>query len=141
MGEYRPFRLAVDFGQLRVGLAANISAVGADEEPQEKPAIFGIKIRQDKPFVFDFPNKPIVDFKSPAVMQRFKLGEELKVKAIVYDPVMDILIAGLEDKTHKVGDPIKVGDKEYQRYESLNPVVKITNSSGECVAEGEMPFG
>jgi len=139
VGDYRPFRLGVRLGQLRVGFALNIPQPG--ETPAKAP-VFTIEIREHHPFVLDFSGKPEVVFRSPAAGARFKAGEELKVEALVYEPEMDVLIAGLEDTTRKLGNAIKLPDgAEYQRYQSLDPVVKITNSSGECVAEGKMPFG
>jgi hypothetical protein len=138
VGDYRPFRLAIRFGQLRVGLAANISQPG--KEPA-KPPVFGIKIREGQPFVLDFSGKPEVVFKSPAANQRFKLGEELKAEAIIYDPVMDTLIAALEDTTKKEGSINLPDGTKYERYQSLDPTIEITNSSGDRVAQGKMPFG
>jgi hypothetical protein len=139
VGDYKPFQLSIRLGQLRVGFALNTQQAG---EAPAKPPVFGIEIREDRPYVFDFSGKPEVVFNSPAAAERFKAGGQLDVKAMVYEPVMDVMIAGLEDTTRKLGDAIKLPDgTEYQRYQSLDPVVKITDSSGECVAEGKMPFG
>ena len=139
VGDYKPFRLAIRRGELRVGFALNTQQL--DEAPAEPP-VFAIRVREGRPYVFDFSGEPEVVFKSPAAGERFKAGGQLKVEAFIYDPDMDVLIAGLEDTTRKLGDPIKLPDgTDYQRYQSLDPVVKITDSAGECVAEGKMPFG
>lgn len=139
VGDYRPLRLGVRLGDLRVGLG--IALLEAGETPTKPPA-FGIKIRENKPYVLDLASKPEIVFKTPAVDERFKVGSEIKVEALVYDPKMDASIAALEDATRKIGENIKLPDgTEYERFESIDPMVKITNSSGECVAEGKMPFG
>ena len=55
---------------------------------------------------------------------------------------MGASIAALEDVTQKIGESIKMPDgTEHERFQSIDPMVKITNSSGQCVAEGKMPFG
>ncbi len=136
VGDYMPLQLQARLGQLRVGLRADLSS------PREegKAPVLGIQIRQDKPFVLDFSTEPQVVFRNPAPKQRIKLGEQLKAEAVVRDSVLDVLIAGLEDTTKKERT-IETPDGPYDIYQSLDPTVRITNSSGECVAEGPMPFG
>jgi hypothetical protein len=141
-GDYRPFRLAINLGKLRVGVAAKISAPGACGENAGRPPVFGIKVREDKPFLFELPKSIAAEFVKPAVGQPFRAGDEIKVEVSIKDPVMDILIAGLEDTTQKVGESIKLPNgTEYQQYLRLDPTVKIVSSSGECVAQDKLPFG
>ncbi len=71
---------------------------------------YGIKIRKDEPFVLDFSNKPEVLFASPAKDKTFKPGEEISVKAVLVDPVLDIMIRRLNDTTRKKKETIKYGD-------------------------------
>ncbi len=104
-----------------------------------------MQIGKDKPFVLDFSNKPDVMFASPAKESVYKPGDEVEVKAVLIDPVLDIMIRGLTDTRQKVkedrqGDPAgKKGTSEQDK--SLDPVVTITDSAGKNVAEGTMPFG
>jgi len=51
----------------------------------------GIQIRADKPFVFDFSNRPQVLFVSPSVGERISVGGELPVYAVLTDPVLDLM--------------------------------------------------
>ncbi len=139
VGDYRPIRLGLRFGDLRVGLGM---AMPTDGEMPSEPPTFAIKIRKDRPCVVNLASKPEVVFRTPAAEERIKVGSEIKVEAIVYDPGMDASLASLEDATKKVGQSIKMPDgTEYQRYQSIDPTVEITNSAGERVAEGKMPFG
>ena len=69
-------------------------------------------------------------------------GRQVQIKAVIVDSATNLMLAGLEDTTRKVGEPLKLPDgSEYQRYESLDPVIKVANAAGETVAEGKMPFG
>lgn len=136
VGDYMPLQLQARLGELRVGLRADLSS----PREQGKAPVFGIQIRQDKPFVLDFSAEPQVVFRNPASKQRFKLGEQFKAEAVVRDSVLDVLIAGLDDTTKK-RQTIQTPDGPYDLYESLDPTVRIVNASGECVAEGPMPFG
>jgi hypothetical protein len=137
--DYRPFKIAVRYDGIRVGLGINMQQ--PDGKPA-KPPVFRMQVREGKPFVFNLPDKPEVVFNNPAANQRIKAGTELKVEAILFDPEMNLLIAALEDTTKKKGDNIKLPDgTEYENLESIDPMVEIINSAGERVAQGKMPFG
>ncbi len=139
VGDYRPLRLGIRVGDLRIGLSITLLEAG---DTPTKPPVFGIRIREDKPYVLALASKPDIVFKTPAVDERFKVGSEIKVEALIHDPRMDASISSLEDTTQKLGQSITMPDgTEYERFQSVDPMVKITNSSGECVAEGKMPFG
>jgi hypothetical protein len=137
VGDYRPLRLAVRYGTRRVGLSADTSQIGQKAAP---PAVFPFKVRQEKPLVLDFSGKPDMVFKSPTA-DRLKTGETLKVEAVLYLPGTDIMISGVEDMTKKSGSTKLPDGREFNMYESVAPTIKIANSSGQTVAEGEMPFG
>ena len=124
VGDYRPKYLTIQFGRLRIGTSYNYHSDGKPRSRGDRAAVYGITIRKDKPFVPDFSNKPEVMFASPAKDQRFKLGEELVVKAVLVDPKLDMMIRGLDYMMRK-----------------QNPQVIITRANGQKVAEGVMPFG
>ena len=129
VGDYLPAYLTITFGRLSISVSNNYHADGLFRRPSNRPRIYGIKIREDKSYVFDFSNKPDVIFASPAKDHQVKLGRELKVEAVLIDPELDIMIRRLYDTEQK------------QRRVSLDPKVVITRADGEKVAEGVMPFG
>lgn len=129
VGDYLPAYLTITFGRLSITVSNNYHADGQARRPSSHPPVYGIKIREDKSYVFDFSNKPEVMFASPAKDHRVKLGRELKVEAVLIDPELDIMIRRLYDTEQK---PRRV---------SLNPKVVITRADGETVTEGTMPFG
>lgn len=144
-GEYSATYLTVDFGRLEVSLAQNRYALDDAGEPQPKSPDYGIKIQQDKPFLLNFSGKPQVIFTSPTKTQSCRVGQTLRLSALIVDPKLDLLVRGLNDTTKKVGER-KYRDSDGKevtapRYASLDPAVVITNSAGEKVAEGTMPFG
>ena len=71
----------------------------------------------------------------------YNFVQEVQIKAVMVDSATNLMLAGLEDTTRKVGEPLRLGGIEYQRYESIDPVIKIVDAAGETVAEGKMPFG
>ena len=114
---------------------------GKPRERGDRPAVYGITIRKDKPFVLDFSNKPDVMFASPAKDQRVKLGSSLEVKAVLVDSNLDMMIRDLDDTTRKQTKDADGKPLGYERNLSLDPQVIITRANGEKVAEGVMPFG
>jgi len=101
VGDYLPAYLRITLGRLSIFISNNYHADGQRRRPSNDPRIYGIKIRKERPFVFDLSNKPKVIFASPAKNHRIKLGEELTVKAVLIDPELDIMIRGLDDTTQK----------------------------------------
>jgi hypothetical protein len=136
VGDYTANLMTVNFGKLRVEISNNYHADGKPRGATNQPPVCGIAIRENTPFVLDFSNKPAVLFASPARNQRVKLGEELMVKAVLIDPVLDIMIRGLDDPSRKHK---KAGSDRTDT--SLDPNVVITRANGQLVAEGVMPFG
>jgi hypothetical protein len=143
VGDYLPAYVSVNYGRLRIGFSDNYHS---DRKPlnSERKRNYCIKIRKDEPFVFDFSNKPEVLFASPAKDKTFKPGEEVSVRAVLIDPVLDIMIRDLDDTTRKKEETIKDGNGRESTSASdlsLDPTITITDSSGNTVAEGPMPFG
>lgn len=143
VGDYLPGYMRIEYGRLRLSLSCNYHSDGRPRD-MERPRVYAIQIRKDKPFVLDFSNKPEVIFASPAKDQTLKPGDTLRVAAVLTDPGLDIMIRGLNDSGRKQKEVYKLADGKEHSYErplSLDPRVTITNSSGKQVAEGKMPFG
>jgi len=127
-GDYLPAYLTIKFGNLSISVSNNYHADGKPfGRGPEELKVYGIKIRNDKPYVLDFSNEPNVMFVSPAKDYSIKTGQELQVKAVLIDPELDIMIRRLYD--------------QQKTRVSLDPKVLITRADGEKVAEGVMPFG
>ena len=124
-GDYLPAYVSIEYGQLRISLSHNHHADGEYWGGMGLPEVYGIKIRKDKPYVLDFSNEPDVMFASPAKNTRLRLAEELDVKAILFDPVLNIMICSL---------------RSFRENRHLEPTASIRDSSGRRVAEGKMPF-
>jgi hypothetical protein len=136
VGDYYPAMVDIDLGNLRL-MASNNYHTNAQGQRSRSGPVHGITIRADKPYVLDFSNKPTVVFTEPAVGRQIKPGDEVRVKAVLIDPVLDIMIrrlyvtagaSGAREQT--TGQPV-----------SLDPKVVIKRGNGEIVAEGVMPFG
>ena len=122
-GDYLPNYVTIQYGKLRLGISNNYHADGQPRGADHSKAVYGIRIREDKPFVWDFSTPPTVMFASPAKNQTFKPGDEIEVNGVLIDPKLNIMIRRLSAST------------------SLDPTVTITNASGKQIAEGPMPFG
>ncbi len=129
VGDYLPYFVSVEYGSLYISLSNNYHADGKPRAAVERPPIYGIKIRADKPFAFDFSNTPEVLFAQPVKDCRVRRGEELAVKAVLIDRALDIMIRGL-DRRSDAAKPV-----------SLDPKVVIARADGTQVAEGVLPFG
>jgi hypothetical protein len=144
VGDYLPSYLTIRHGHLSISLSESYHSEGAPRDMGRHPRTFFIKIRKDKPFVLNFSSQPKVIFTTPVKDKIFKPGDEIKIAAVLTDPVLDIMIRRLDDTSRKKKETVKLADgKEtsYERKLSLDPVVTITDSSGKKVSEGEMPFG
>jgi hypothetical protein len=143
VGDYYPLWLSIDYGRLHLSLSDNYHS---DGHPRgwDTPRNFFVKIRKDRPFTLDFSHKPAVLFASPAKDQQYKPGDEVSVKAVLIDPVYEIMIRGLYDESRKTKETIKLSGGKTTTHErplSLDPTVTITNAAGKKAAEGPMPFG
>jgi hypothetical protein len=144
VGDYLPNYLTIQFGDLRLAVSQNYHSDGKQRDRKGRPAVYGIRVRKDKPFALDFSNPPDVMFASPSRAQRFKPGDTVEVKAILVDPVLDIMIRGLDDTTRqktKEDDGANGKTVKYRQPFSLDPTVTITRTNGDKVADGVMPFG
>ncbi len=144
VGDYLPNLVSIEFGRLRMSISNNYHSDGNPRGGVERPPVFGIEIRKDKPFVWDFSNQPEVMFASPAKDATFARGDEVQVKGVLTDPKLDIMIRGLDDTTRSKEQTIEIGGGRTSTFErplSLDPTVTITDSSGKQVAQGTMPFG
>jgi hypothetical protein len=99
VGDYLPAMLNITFGSLSIDISDNYHSDGKPRDRGGIPAVYGIKIRKNKPFVLNFSNKPDVIFASPAADLRLKPGDNLDVKAVLVDPELDIMIRGLRAKS------------------------------------------
>jgi hypothetical protein len=156
VGDYLPAYMSVSLGTLSSGISAGyhskfLSSLSfwisdnyySDGKPHDmdRPKVYGIKIRKDKPFVLDFSNEPEVVFASPTKGQRVQPGDELSVKAVLTDPKLDIII-GIRDEKRR--EEFTSPDGKRTIKESVGPIhpkVIILRTDGEKVAEGIMPFG
>jgi hypothetical protein len=145
VGDYLPWHLRIDYGRLQIAISDNYYAEGQPDETEQDQR-YAIPIREDKPFVLDFSNKPAVLFASPATDRPFMPGETIGVKALLIDPKLDIMIIRLDDTSRRKKETIGYGqgknvrETTYETPRSLAPLVTITNSAGKKVAEGVMPF-
>lgn len=143
-GDYRPTLISVTVGRLSVQISYNYHSDGKPRERLGRAPVYGIKIRKDKPFAFDFSNPPDVMFASPAKSQTFKPGDTVAVSGILVDPIQDFMIRGLVDTGRKEQKEYKDDSGRTSSYEesvSLDAKVTIRDSAGNAVAEGKMPFG
>ena len=144
VGDYLPRYLTINYGRLRIDVSSNYYVDGGRRDYREHPRIHSIKIRKDEAYILDFSNKPEVMFASPAKESRVRLGEELKVEAVLIDPKLDIMIRNLYDTRRKVMKEYMASDGKKHSLErdlSLEPTVVIRRGNGGKVAEGVMPFG
>ncbi len=144
VGDYLFEYVNLQYGTLRINISMNYHADGRRQSMKGRQLVYGIAIRENKPFVFDFSNKPEVLFASPARDSRVKPGEELTVAAVLIDPVQDFMIRDLSDtsrKQKKESSGPNGAKYSYTQDLSLDPKVTIARANGEIVSEGVMPFG
>lgn len=144
IGDYIPVYVTIKFGDLQLGISENYHRDGKLRAFDRESWVHGIKIRKDKPFVWDFSTPPEVMFASPAKDQTYKPGDEIEVNAVLIDPKLTIMIRRLTDTSRKEEKTVELGDGRttiYKQSVSLDPTVTITNAAGKQIAEGPMPFG
>ncbi|MHC4842641.1 MAG: hypothetical protein ACYTEE_02460 [Planctomycetota bacterium] len=145
VGDYYPYLMRVTYDNMRIMISNNYHDDLEGKSMGDRERVYGIKIRKDKPYVFDLSNKPAIVFDQPKEnASRFRRGEEIKFAAVLIDPELDIMIRGLDDTSVKVMKEYTNSDGSKRSFEtdkSLDPTVVITRADGEVVAEGVMPFG
>lgn len=102
--------------------------------------IYPIQIRQDKPYVLDFSNEPMVIFNRPSMSKAtFSRGEVIVFDTKLIDPKLNIMIRRLEDTSVKEDVVIKDGTGKVVRIVKINksiyPSVVITRADGEVIVE------
>ena len=114
VGDYAPW-LEVYLDRLHLSISRIDHSKGKRFDQYEKPNTYGIKIREDKPFVFDFSKKAEVLFVVPPKDHRIRLGEQLNVEAFLTDPALDITVDDLElaDLDYEIPDLM---DDDYLPY-------------------------
>ena len=145
VGDYTSYIMHVTYDNLDICISNNYhtNAQGVDSGSD---IVYGMQVREDKPYVLDFSNEPMVVFDQPSARQTtFSRGREIKFAAVLIDPKLDIMIRGLEDTSVKVEKEYKDATGKVYRTlkvdKSLDPNVVIARADGEVIAEGVMPFG
>jgi len=145
VGDYTPYLMSVTYDNLSIEISNNYHT-NAQGQSDGKEIVYGMQVREDKPYVLDFSNGPMVVFDQPPLSKTsFSRGEQIKFAAVLIDPKLDIMIRGLNDTSVKV-------DKEYKDAngkviqtvkvsKALDPNVVIVRADGEVIAKGVMPFG
>lgn len=144
VGDYSFPYVMVQYGRLAIRISENYHSDGKPRDRGGRPTTYAMRVRGDKPFVLDFSNQPEVLFTSPGKDQNFRRGEEIKLSAVLIDPVLDIMIRDLDDTTRKEKEKTNLGNgqtTEFERTLSLAPTVTIANAGGKILYSGKMPFG
>jgi hypothetical protein len=142
VGDYTAYLMTVTYDNLTIEISNNYHT-DAQGRARGREPVYGMQVRQDKPYVLDFSNDPVVVFDQPQKESTaFSRGMEIQFAAVLVDPKLDIMIRGLDDTSVEVEveDGLPNGQK-YKRPKSLDPQVVITRADGEVVAQGVMPFG
>jgi hypothetical protein len=127
VGDYTPYLMKVTYDNLSIDISNNYHTNAQGQSRENKETVYGMQVREDKPYVLDFSNEPMVVFDQPPMSETsFSRGQEIKFAAVLIDPKLDIMIRGLDDTSVR---------------KSLDPNVVITQADGKIVAEGVMPFG
>jgi len=140
VGDYTAYYVSVKYDDLAISISNNYHT-NAKGQSKGKDVVYGMNVREDKPYVLDFSNRPMVVFDQPPMSETsFSRGQEIKFAALMIDPKLDIMIRRLNDESVQVEQETSSGQK-YKRSKSLDPKVVIARAGGEIVAEGVMPFG
>ncbi len=145
VGDYTAYFMNVTYDNLSIQISNNYHT-NAEGQSSGKEIVYGMQVRNDKPYVLDFSNEPMVVFdQPPKSTSSFSRGQEIKFAAVLIDPKLDIMIRGLDDTSVKVDKEYKDADGKVIHTakvdKSLDPNVVITRTDGQTVAEGVMPFG
>ena len=143
VGDYYPAIAQAEMGGLHFSFSNNYHPRAPGQSTGHAP-VYSIAIRADKPYVLDFSNKPVILFTQPQAGARVRAGDEVRVEAVLVNPVLDIAIRSLTDPTRTRREPFKLPDGResmvFRRW-SYDPNVVITRANGGIVAQGTMPFG
>jgi len=143
-GDYYPENLKVRLGRLSIFLSNNYHSDGKPRSRAGIGPVCGVRIRKDKPFVLDFRNEPKVLFAEPAAGRHYEPGETVEVKAVLIDPVLDVMIRELEVVDRKVNVAEKTPEGREDRSEewlALDGDVFMSDSAGKKLGRGVLAFG
>jgi hypothetical protein len=145
VGDYTSYIMHITYDNLDICISNNYHT-NAQGQSSRKDIVYGMQVHEDKPYVLDFSNEPMVIFDQPPISQTsFSHGQEIKFAAVLIDPKLDIMIRGLDDTSVKVDKEYKDATGKVIRTrkvdKSLDPNVVIARADGEVIAEGVMPFG
>jgi hypothetical protein len=142
VGDYKLSEMYVTYDNLLIRTSDN--TMNAQDHSHRKD-VYCIQVRQDKPYVLNFSNEPMILTKPDNDQTTFKRGEEIQFTTKLIDPKLNVKIWGLEDTSIKVKKEFKDRDGNVfhtaKVNKSLDPKIVITRADGEVVAEGVMPFG
>ena len=140
VGDYYSNGLLIRLGPLRIHSTLNFGAYKINREWLPNTTI---RIRSDRPFVFDFSNKTEVMFVSPSKNAVYKPGDEVEVNSLLVDQIMDMMVHRLDrvKEPHEAVEDNGAQNQMVEDFKSLDPTVTIADSTGKIVAEGTMPFG
>jgi hypothetical protein len=146
VGDYTPYLINVTYDNLSIEISDNYHTNAQGQSRSEKQILYGMQVRQDKPYILDFSNEPMVVFDQPSSNQTtFSRGDEIQFAAVLIDPKLDIMIRGLNDTSVKVDREYKDAEgkviQTIEQNKSLDPNVVIARADGEVIAKGVMPFG
>lgn len=128
--------LYVTYDNLYIRISNYSNAPGRSDR---KDTTYGIQVRQDKPYVLDFSNEPMVIFSRPSMSKTsFSRGDVIEFTTALIDPKLDIMIQRLHDTSVKVDREYKVRDDKVRTIKvnkSLDPNIVIARANGEVIAE------
>ncbi len=135
VGDYTLRILYVTYDNLYIRIS-NPNALGRSGR---KDTIYGIQVRQDKPYVLDFSNKPMVIFSQHSLSKTaFSRGDVIEITTVLIDPKLDIRIESLHDRSVKIDREYIVRDDKVRTIKinkSLDPNIVIARANGEVIAE------
>jgi hypothetical protein len=147
IGDYTTRDMIVSYDNLLIGISNKEYKLYPNAQGQynRRDIVYGMQVRQNKPYVLDFSNEPMVIFYGPPINRTaFSRGNQIKFAAVLIDPKLDIMIRRLQDTSVKIDKEYKYPDGTVHTFKvntSLDPKIVIARVDGEVVAEGVMPFG
>lgn len=143
IGDYSSSHLTVRLGDM--GIAFSPDSYDQEGRPIARERVARkIRIREKKPFVLDFSDKPRVVFVGPPKGSRFTVGNPLRVETVFVDRSLGVVIAGVSDMTQSERKTVTMADGRQRTIESgslLEPKIAIARANGQIVAEGVMSLG
>jgi hypothetical protein len=137
-GDYKLSQIYVTYDNLLIRTSDN--STNAQDQSGRRETVYGIHVRQDKPYILNFSNEPTVIFSRPSMSKTtFSRGDVIEFTTILIDPKLDIMIKTLYDTSIKVNKQYKDRDgmvHTIKENKSLDPNIVIARADGEVIAEG-----